>query len=408
MPFELFIAIRYLVAKRRQALVSVISFISILGVAVGVMALVIALAMMTGVQGEMRDRLLAATAHVYVWKEAGITDYQADVKRLLAIEGVEGAGPAILGKALIDHQGAQNVISIKGIEPSLEGNVTELRKTMEQGDLAALTDSTDGVPGIILGKDLAAMLMVRLGDTLTLVTPRNTLTPSGMIPTGRARQARVVGIFKLGLLEFDSAWGFVTLEFAQQLTGTDGPQLFQLRVTDAFAAPAIAEQIPRALGKEYIAQDWQDLNQSLFSALWMEKMLVSLAISLIVIVAAFQIVASLILMVMEKSRDIGILKTMGTSPQGISRIFMMQGLVIGVIGTTVGGTLSVVLCWVLTTYRLVQIPTDVYQVSFIPFIVRPLDFSIVIVSAVLISLLATIYPSRQAARLDPVQALRFE
>jgi lipoprotein-releasing system permease protein len=407
MPFELFIALRYLLARRRQAFISVISMISTLGVTVGVMALVIALAMMTGVQGEMRDRLLDSTAHVYVWKDGGISDYQDEVKRLLAIDGVTGAGPAIIGKALIDSQGVQNVISIKGIDPVLERQVTEIERTMQQGSVDGLTVTPGGVPGIVIGEQLAAALTVRLGDTVNLVTPKNTLTPSGMIPTARTRAARVVGIFKLGLLEFDSSWGFVTLDFAEQLTGR-GPELLQLRVADAFAAPAIAERIPRELGEGYVAQDWQDINQSLFSALYMEKLLVSFAISLIVIVAALQIVASLILMVMEKSRDIGILKTMGTSPRRISLIFMMQGLVIGVVGTVVGGALSLALCWVLNTYRVVRIPMDVYQVSYIPFIVRPQDFIIVIASAIVICFLATIYPSRQASKLDPVQALRFE
>jgi lipoprotein-releasing system permease protein len=229
----------------------------------------------------------------------------------------------------------------------------------------------------------------------------------GMVP--RARPARVAGIFALGMLEFDTEWGFVSLEFAERLAGQIGPQLFQLRVADPEEAPQIAQRVMDQLGADaYTAQSWQDMNQSLFAALLMEKMVISITISLIVIVAALQIVASLVLMVMEKSRDIGILKTMGTSAGRISLIFMMQGLVIGVIGTTIGAVLALALCWVLDTYRLVRIPMDVYQVTYVPFVVVPRDFIVVIVSAVVICFLATIYPSRQAARLDPVQALRFE
>ena len=218
----------------------------------------------------------------------------------------------------------------------------------------------------------------------------------------------MVGIYALGLLEFDAQWGFVDLEFAERLVGTLGPELFQVRVDDVEAAPQIADRIVSTLGSDYVAQDWQDLNQSLFAALWMEKVLIAITIALIVGVAALQIVASLVLMVMEKSRDIGILKTMGTSPRRISLIFMMQGLVIGIVGTAVGGTLAVAICWVLDTYRLVSIPMDVYQVTHVPFTVVPRDLAIVVIGSIVICFLATIYPSRQAARLDPVEALRFE
>jgi lipoprotein-releasing system permease protein len=407
MSFELHIALRYLLARRKQAFISVISLISTLGVAVGVMALVIALALMTGLQGELRDRLLGSTAHVYVWKTGGIDDYQAEVSKLRAIDGVIGAGPAILGKALIITDRAQTFISLKGIDPALEPDVTDIRATMQRGSVEALVPASDEEPpGILLGRELAEQLGVAVGDNVDLITPQGTLSPMGMFP--RQRRARVAGIYALGLQEFDAAWGFVSLDFAKRLTGAAAPELIQVRVTDAYAAPAIAEDIVRELGSDYSADDWQDLNQSLFSALWMEKMAISITIGLIVMVAALQIVASLILMVMEKSRDIAILKTMGTSARRISLIFMMQGLIIGVVGTAIGGACSLALCWVLDTYRLVRIPMEVYQVTYVPFIVQPGDFVIVVVAAIAICFLATIYPSRQAARLDPVQALRFE
>jgi lipoprotein-releasing system permease protein len=219
---------------------------------------------------------------------------------------------------------------------------------------------------------------------------------------------RVSGIYALGLYEFDSSYGFISLDLAKRLLSKDAPDLIQLKVRDIYAAPEIADQIPARLGKEYVAQDWSDMNKQLFSALWMEKMAISITIGLIVAVAALNIIASLILLVMEKSRDIAILKTMGMSAQRIMTIFMLQGLVIGVVGTTIGGACGYALCWVLDTYKLIHLPADVYQVSYVPFTVLPLDFVIVIVSAVVICFVATLYPSRQAARLDPVQALRFE
>jgi len=407
MAFELFIALRYLFARRKQAFISLISLISTIGVAVGVMALVIALALMTGLQGELRDRILGSTAHVYVWKTGGIEDYQAEVTRLRAVDGVIGAGPAILGKALISTDRADAFISLKGVDPALEASVTDIQRAMQSGSIAALAPASDEeLPGILLGRNLAEQLGVGTGDMATVMTPQGTLSPMGMIP--RTRRVRVAGVYALGLYEFDAAFGFVSLEFSQRLLGKAAPDLIELRVADIDAAPAISERVVEVLGSDYVSQDWADMNQALFSALWLEKMAISITIGLIVMVAALNIVASLILLVMEKSRDIAILKTMGTSSGRVMTIFMLQGLVIGVAGTTVGAAGGLALCWVFDRYRLIQIPMDVYQIAYVPFIVQPFDFAIVIVSAIIICFLATIYPSRQASRLDPVQALRFE
>jgi lipoprotein-releasing system permease protein len=401
--FELFIALRYLLARRKQAFISVISLISTIGVGVGVIALIVALALMTGIQGELRDRILGSTAHIYVFKTGGIEDYRAEVQRLRTVPHVLGGAPAIMGMALISSPQGRSFIRVKGIDPGLEPTVTDIGTAIQQGRVEDL--AMGDLPGILIGRQLADALAVTVGDTVTLLTDQGTLSPAGMLP--RNRPARVAGVFNLGLQEFDAEWGFVSLDFAERLVGADGVGMLQLRVDDIDAAPAIADSV-ESLGPAYRAQDWTDLNASLFSALGLEKIGMSIAIGLIMMVAALQIVASLVLLVMEKSRDIGILKTMGTSPRRISIVFMMQGTIIGLVGTITGAIIAVVLCWVLTEYRLVPIPQDIYQVAYVPFIVTLEDFASVVVSAIVICFLATIYPSRQAAKLDPVQALRFE
>jgi lipoprotein-releasing system permease protein len=406
MPLELFVALRYLLAKRKQAFISLISLISTLGVAVGVMALIVALALMTGLQGELRNRILGSMAHVYVWRIGGIQDYHQDVERLRKFDGVVGAAPAIDDQALLISGDTTAFISLKGIDPALEGQVTDIGTAMQTGRLADLRDATEAdLPGILIGKDLAAKLKVKVGDPVSLLTPEGTLTPGGMMP--RVRPLRVAGVYSLGLWEFDATYGFVSLDFAERIMRKGAPDRIQLKVADMNRAPEIAHTIVKE-SPDYITQDWTEMNKQLFSALSTEKMGMSIAVGLIVMVGALNIVASLILLVMEKTRDIAILKTMGTSSRVVMRIFMMQGLIIGVVGTVAGAIGGVSLCWVLTRYRLIHIPQDVYQVSYIPFVVLPRDFITVVVASVVIAFLATLYPSRQAARLDPVQALRFE
>jgi lipoprotein-releasing system permease protein len=407
MPFELHIALRYLLARRRQAFISVISLISTLGVTVGVSALVIALALMTGLQGELRNRILGATAHVYVSKRSGFTDLAAEVAKLRAVQGVSGAAPAILGKAIVRNERDDGFISLKGIDPSLESSVTDLGRSMIGGRIedVAAPETDDRPPGILIGADLARALELKVGDSVTVLTAEGTLSPMGLMP--RARRLRVAGIFRLGLYEFDSAYGFVSLPIAGRLLDKS-PDLIELKVQNLYEAPAIAEHIAETFGADYWVQDWADMNRSLFSALWLEKMAISITIGLIVMVAALNIIASLVLLVMEKSRDIAILKTMGASARSVMTVFMLQGLIIGLVGTTVGATLGTTLAWTLDRYKLIRIPADVYQVSYVPFVVLPRDFATVVITAIVICFVATIYPSRQAARLDPVQALRFE
>ncbi len=412
MPYELQVAVRYLVARRRQAFVSLISFVSALGVAVGVTALVVALALTTGLQTELRDRMLGSMPHVYVAKiaDGGVADPVGERATLLKLPHVVGAAPVIIGPALVRAGERSAFVQLKGVDPAIEGTVTELPRKMIAGRfeaLAAPPDPAGGGPrldGIALGKDLAAMLAVRPGDVVTVLTPEGTLTPMGVMP--RARSLRVAGIFQLGLYEMDSAYAVVALPVGLRLMGKAYPDYIQLRVDDVYRAHAVAESIVSAHGAAYHVQDFAEMNQSLFSALQLEKMAISITIGLIVIVAALNIVASLVLMVMEKSRDIAILKTMGATARSISIVFMLQGTLIGMVGTMAGLVLGVGLSFVLDRYRLVRIPGDVYQITHIPFRVEPLALAVVAGAALIICFLATIYPSRQAARLDPAEALR--
>jgi len=407
LPYELFVAVRYLLAKRKQALISLISFISILGVGVGVMAVLIAMALMTGLQKELRERIVGSSAHVYVFKPAeGITDVPAEVARLRQIPRVIGAAPAVIGKGLLSVGNAQAPVTIKGVDAGLEPSVTDIRQAIRQGSLDGLRVGPEERDGIVLGIDLAKTLNVEIGDVIHLVTPDQILGPFTTMP--RMRAFKVTGIFSLGLFEFDSEYALVDLAVAQRVFGREHPDFMQVRLDDMFAATAVAADIQQRLGDQYATEDWAQMNKSLFSALWLEKLAMSIAIGLIMMVAALNIVGTLVLLVMEKSRDIAILKTMGSTTASIRRIFMLQGLVIGVIGTASGVLFGGAAIYVLDRYQLIHIPIDVYQISYLPFTLLPLDLIAVVVAALLICFVATIYPSRQAAKLDPAQALRYQ
>jgi lipoprotein-releasing system permease protein len=407
MPFELQVALRYLLAKRRQVFISVISLVSTVGVTVGVAALVVALALMTGLQQELQTRILGSTAHIYVFKPSGMADYKAEVAKVMAVPGVIGAAPGVQAKAMITSGSANGFVAIKGIDPELETSVTDIGSAMTDGSLHNLTPATeDDFPGIVIGKDLAGSIGAMVGDTVTLMTSEGSLTPMGVMP--RQRRFKVVGTFRLGLYEVDSLTGFVSLDAAMTLAGKDHIDDIEAKVAEVYEAPRIADQMAADFGTEYVTSDWSDMNQQLYSALMLEKIGMGIGIGLIVMVAALNIVASLILLVMEKTRDIAILKTMGASSRSIMVIFLLQGSIIVVIGTVVGATLGATASYFLDRYRLITIPSDVYQVSYLPFKLLPWDLVWVVVAAVLVCFFATLYPSRQAARLDPAQALRYE
>jgi lipoprotein-releasing system permease protein len=402
--FSWFVARRYLTARRRQAFISLISAVSILGVGVGVMAVIIALALMTGVQGELRDRIVGSTAHMYIYKtHEPFLDVDAERARV-DVPGVAASAPAILGPALIEA-GGHEFVMLKGIDPALEAQVTEISSATQSGSIDALVGrDPEARDGIVLGADLADQLGVQLGDVVWVLSTAMTSTPSGLQP--RRRPLEVVGTVRFGFYEVDTRFGFVSLATAQAMMAPDGPNMLQLRLTDVDDARRVRDQLQSELGIGYQVQDWIEINGSLYSALWLEKVAISLAIGLIVMVAALNIVASLVLLVMEKTRDIAILRTMGARAGTIRRIFMYQGLAIGLLGTVSGTVLGVVVSVVLDRYRVIRMPSDVYQIAYLPFRVQPLDVFIVVAAALVICLCATLYPSRQAGRIDPAEALR--
>jgi lipoprotein-releasing system permease protein len=409
MPWELRVALRYLTARRKQAFISVISGVAVLGVATGVMALLVALGLMTGLQSEIRARILGATAHVSLFR-VGALPFD-DVERVIAdvrrVPGVAGASPALYGKALLTSSGGAAVATLKGIVPAEERTVTDVIAKLQQGSLDGFAEPGTGPAPILLGSALAASLHVGVGDVVTLTSPHGRLSPVGLLP--RVTKVRVVGTVKTGLFEFDAGWGYLPLAAAQRLfEEADRTTLVEVRLDDMFAVGAGARAILARLGDGYVTSDWIEMNQSLFSALWIEKMAIGITIGLIVAVAALNIVATLVLMVMEKHKDIAILVSMGATRGAIMRVFMLQGTIIGAVGTLLGGVAGWGTCRLLDRYRLIRIPEDVYQIAWVPFRLLPGDAAVVLLGALVVCFLATLYPARGAARLDPAEALRYE
>jgi lipoprotein-releasing system permease protein len=296
-------------------------------------------------------------------------------------------------------------VTLKGIDPAREPSVTDIGSAMVSGTLAGLVGRTsEQKDGVVLGEALARTLRVSVGDVVTAVTPEFSATLYGLRP--RFRALEVVGIFSLNFYEVDSTHALVTLQTAADLLNRQGPDMMQLRLTDMDEAIGVRQRLQEELGGGFLVQDWTQLNQPLYSALWLEKVAISLTIGLIVMVAALNIVASLVLLVMEKSKDIAILRTMGASARVIRRIFIYQGLTIGLVGTGAGTVLGLVACALANRYELIRLPSDVYQITYLPFRVETFDVAVVVLSAVGVCLLATLYPSRQAGRIDPAEALR--
>ncbi len=417
MTFEWMVGLRYLMAKRRTGFISVITAISIMGVAVGVMAMVVVLSVMSGFEQDLRDKILGTYSHVLVMRYGGGIENPADVaKRTEAVDEVVASTPFIFSQAMLSTDA--NVVGavVRGVEPATLTRVTNLANYVVEGKLsyleeppaaASFASATDvTLPGVIIGKELSKNLGAFYGDVLTVVSPTGTLTPVGMAP--KLKRFRVVGIFKSGMYEYDSSLAYISIPEAQRFFNMDGQVTgLELRVRNIDRAAHVSQEVRRHLGYPYYTRDWMDLNRNLFSALKLEKIVMSIILVLIILVAAFNIVSTLIMVVMEKGKDIAILKSMGASARHIMRIFLIDGLIIGLIGTTIGLVAGYGLCIGLEKYGW-ELPNDIYYISSLPVQTSALDFILVAAASVLIALLATLYPAWRASRLNPVEAIRFE
>jgi lipoprotein-releasing system permease protein len=406
MTFELFVARRYLTARRKQAFISVITTISVGGIAIGVAALVIAIALITGFQGDVQDKILGATSHVMVSDLGGqgLAGYEAMAEKIRALPGVESASPVVYSTVLITGIGESSGALIKGIDFDRERPGAGWLQRLEAGAIPATGGAREG---LLLGRELALRIGAQVGDVVDIVTASSTLYPLGLMP--KRKRFQVTGIFNTGLYEFDNSTALVAIGVAQKLFGLEGRASYiQVKLEDIFAAPQIGERIKSVLPAAVYITTWMELNKSLFSALKLEKNIMFLTITLIVIVAALNIIATLILMVMEKTRDIGILMAMGATPRMVNRIFFLQGALIGVIGTALGVGLGLGWCALANTFELIKIPVDIYQISYVPFRMRALDLAAIIGVTLLISFVSTLFPARRAARIDPVVALKYE
>lgn len=406
MSFELFVARRYLTTRRKQAFVSVITLISVVGVAIGVAALVIAIALITGFQGDVQAKILGATSHVMVSDLGGrgLEGYEGMAEKIRGIPGVVSVSPVVYNTVLITGVGESSGALVKGIDFERERHGSDWLQRLEAGQIPQAGGTRDG---LLLGRELALRIGAQVGDVVDIITASSTLSPLGLMP--KRKRFEVTGLFNTGLYEFDSSTALVAIGVAQKLFGLEGRASYiQVKLQDIFAAPAIGEKIKAVLPPVVYITTWMELNKSLFSALKLEKNILFLTITLIVVVAALNIIASLILMVMEKTRDIGILMAIGATPQMVNRIFFYQGALIGVIGTALGSLLGLAWCALANAFELIKIPVDIYQISYVPFRMRPLDLAVIVGVALLICFISTLFPARRAAKIDPVVALKYE
>ncbi len=405
MSYESFIASRYLKAKRKQAFVSVITFISILGIAIGVMALVIALALITGFQEDVQDKILGATSHIMVsdLSGQGMTGYEELIGKVGGVKGVRAVSPIIYDMVLISGPYKSKGGMLKGLDFERDKKSYPWLENLDQGMLPS--DSPQ--EGILLGRDVAFSIGANIGDVVIVLTSSSRLSPLGPIP--KQKKFVVSGIFSTGLYEFDSTTALISLRAAQRFFNLEGRiNHLQIKIADIFQAPEVGEELRRVLPPTTYVTTWMELNRSLFSALKLEKNIMFLTITLIVVVAALNIIATLILMVMEKTRDIGILMAIGSTPRSVRKIFFLQGAMIGVIGTTVGVLLGLLSCWLANTFKLIKVPVDIYQITYVPFHIKTTDLLIIIGVSLSISLISTLFPSHRASKVDPVVALKYE
>ncbi|HJV65025.1 MAG TPA: lipoprotein-releasing ABC transporter permease subunit [Geomonas sp.] len=416
MPFELFIGLRYLKAKRKSTFISLITLISVAGVALGVMALIIVLAVMTGFEEDLKDKILGTNAHIVILNTTGaMEDYHGLLDKVQKMDGVVAATPFIYNQVMLSSGKNVSGVVLRGIDVATDAKVTNLHKSMVEGSLSKLEDPTAKTPGVVIGKELAKNLGLFVGDTLDVISPMGNITPFGMMP--KMRHFKLVGIFNTGMFEYDSTLAYVSLDEAQQFLGLgDVVTGIQLKVRDVYKTGALVQKLNRELGPSYHARDWMQMNRNILFALKTEKSVMFVILTLIVLVAAFGIASTLFMVVMEKTRDIAILKSMGATSRSIMRIFVFEGVIIGVFGTAIG-----VLSGLLVALNLGPIvdfiqrmtgfelfSKDIYYLDHFPSRVIPSDVLLISVTAVLISFVATLYPSWAASRMAPAEALRYE
>jgi lipoprotein-releasing system permease protein len=405
--FELFVAMRYLRARRKQAVVSVITIISIVGVAAGVMALTIALAINNGFRDTLQRNLLGATAHISILERIpgeGIANWRQLTAKLRTVPHVTEVTPALYGQVLVTGPGLSSGAFLKGIDPN--GPMMDILRNLKHGSIARLSD-TSGLPGIVLGSGLAQKTGMMLNAVVQVIVPNGDMTPMGVRPS--THRFRVVGIFESGFFDLDATWAVTTLATAQQvLSVPDVVNSIELRLDDIYGAPGIAAGLSPVIGPNLMATHWQEQNKSILNALQMERVVTVITIGLIQLVAALNILIALVMAVMEKYKDIAILMSMGARHQQIRRIFVLQGVLIGVVGSIIGLALGYTISFLANRYRWIRLDAEVYSLSFVPFDPRPVDALWVAGIAILVSFVATLYPARNATKIVPVEALRYE
>ncbi len=408
MSFETFFSLRYLKAKRKQGFISVITAISILGIMIGVMALIVVLAVMNGFREDLMKKILGVNSHLLILSyKGGISDTERVIQEALEVDGVLSATAVVYSQVMIKNYGNISGAVLRGIDPATVGTVIDIGSMIRGGSVELLKDSGTDPPGIILGSQLSKQIGAAPGDTVTLVSPIGKLTPLGRVPS--EGQFKVKALFESGMYEYDSSMVYLSLPDAQDfLSLGDEVTVIELKVKDIDQSDTIGKGIQEKLGYPYWTKDWKMMNRSLFSALKLEKVTMFIILTMIVLVGALNIISSLVMMVMEKNRDIAILRTMGASPKSIMSIFIFQGLFVGLIGTLLGLMSGSFLCHILARYKFIKLPPDVYYITTLPVRMEWLDVISIVFAAVIISFLATIYPSWQASKVNPVEALRYE
>lgn len=416
MRYELFIGFRYLQSRRRETFISLITIISILGVLIGVMTLNVVMAVMTGFEEVLRDRLLGINAHISLVKPGDdLTGYERLLGLIMQEKGIVAAAPSVYGQVMVTFGRRVTGVVVRGIDPDLAGRVVDIQRYITQGGVAQLKSQhnlqvdgrTVSLPGVILGSRLSGQLGAMIGDPIQVVSPLGTPSPMGVIP--RVKRFIVVGIFDSGMHEYDSTLVYMNLADAQQFFQLrDGVSAIEIRVQDVYQAQDIAKRIQQKLGFPYFAEDWSRLWPNLFSALRLEKTVYFLVLLLMVLVGAFNIISTLIMVVMEKRRDIAILQSMGASRRSIRAIFMIKGCIIGAVGTLLGVLFGYVICLLIERYHFIELPKDVFLISTVPVRIYFGNFILVALASFLICLLASIYPARHAAKLNPVEIIRYE